>query len=159
MQRLTRMLRRDKNHACVVGWSLGNESGYGPVTHEAMAAWVRKHEPSRPVQYESCGGAPCTDILCPMYPPLRDVPKLSSSVAAQCAPSMHFAVAPTRIWPRHTHTKELRPFITCEYAHAMGSAAGGQGMCVGLGASGERARGPTRRVPRCTPPGHPASHH
>ena len=71
LTRLCRMVRRDKNHACVVGWSLGNEAGYGPVTHEAMAAWVREHEPSRPVQYESCGGAPCTDIICPMYPPWR----------------------------------------------------------------------------------------
>ena len=43
------------------------ESGYGENL-EAMAAWVRLHDPSRPVQYESGGGNTCTDIICPMYP-------------------------------------------------------------------------------------------
>ena len=51
--------------------ALARGSSAEGATHEAMAAWVREHEPSRPVQYESCGGAPCTDIICPMYPPWR----------------------------------------------------------------------------------------
>ena len=50
LARLCRMVRRDKNYACVLCWSLGNEAGYGP-THEVMADWCRAHEPSRPVQY------------------------------------------------------------------------------------------------------------
>ena len=123
MARLTRMVRRDKNHCSVIGWSLGNEAGYGP-THEAMADWCRAHEPSRPVQYESCGGAACTDIVCPMYPPLTQLPGLASSVTAQLAPSSAFAVAPTRSWPRHTHTSELRPLILSEFCHAMGNSSG-----------------------------------
>ena len=85
MARLCRMVRRDKNFTCVICWSLGNESGYGP-THEAMADWCRVHEPSRPVQYESCGGAPCTDIICPMYPPWR-VLRAMDTVVGQCAAS------------------------------------------------------------------------
>ena len=68
MERMTRMVRRDKNHASIIIWSLGNESGYGPV-HDAMYAWTRAYDPTRPVQYES-GGAntSATDIICPMYP-------------------------------------------------------------------------------------------
>ena len=85
MARLCRMVRRDKNFTCVICWSLGNESGYGP-THEVMADWCRAHEPSRPVQYESCGGAPCTDIICPMYPPWR-VLRAMDTVVGQCAAS------------------------------------------------------------------------
>jgi beta-galactosidase len=98
--------------ACVIIWSLGNESGYGE-THEAMAAWVREHEPSRPVQYESCGGAPCTDIICPMYPPWRVLAAMDT-VRGQCAASH---AGPTRWWPKATHTKQARPLIPCEYAH------------------------------------------
>ena len=66
VSRFARMVQRDKNHSCIVIWSLGNEAGYGGH-HDAMAAWVRTHEPTRPVQYESCGGNACTDIICPMY--------------------------------------------------------------------------------------------
>ena len=75
---------------------------------QAMAAWCRANEPSRPVQYESGGGAACTDIICPMYPTLASIGPLATSVRAQCAPSSAFEVAPTRIWPRHKHTQELR---------------------------------------------------
>ena len=78
-----------------------------PLT-QVMAAWCRTNDPSRPVQYESGGGAACTDIICPMYPPLRTIGPLATSVRAQCAPSSAFEVAPTRIWPRHKHTQELR---------------------------------------------------
>ena len=66
MQRLTRMVQRDKNRPSVVVWSLGNESGYGP-THDVMADWCRRHDPRRALQYESCGGGRATDIICPMY--------------------------------------------------------------------------------------------
>ena len=47
--RVTRMLERDKNHPCVIGWSLGNESGYGSA-HDRMAQWVRLRDPHRFVQ-------------------------------------------------------------------------------------------------------------
>ena len=55
MERGTRMVQRDKNHPCVIIWSLGNESGYGP-NHEALADWVHEHDPTRPVHYESPTG-------------------------------------------------------------------------------------------------------
>src|SRR5207253_10880626 len=96
----------DRNHAAVVIWSLGNESGFG-ANHRAAAAWLRAVDPSRPVQYEGAiagdwDGAPdVTDILCPMYP----------SVDAILA---------------HAQTAERsRPLIMCEYSHAMGNSNGG----------------------------------
>ena len=51
LDRIIRLVERDKNHASVIQWSLGNESGYGPH-HDAMAAWVRGTDPSRPIHYE-----------------------------------------------------------------------------------------------------------
>ena len=51
MTRFQRMVARDRNHPCIIMWSLGNESGYGAV-HDAMAAWSRANDPSRPLHYE-----------------------------------------------------------------------------------------------------------
>jgi beta-galactosidase len=48
IERGTRMVLRDRNHACVIAWSLGNESGYG-AAHDAMAAWIRRVDPTRPL--------------------------------------------------------------------------------------------------------------
>ncbi|WP_319951268.1 glycoside hydrolase family 2 TIM barrel-domain containing protein, partial [Klebsiella pneumoniae] len=67
LQRMIGMVERDKNHPCVIIWSLGNESGIG-TNHHAMYQWTKQRDPSRPVQYEG-GGAntAATDIVCPMY--------------------------------------------------------------------------------------------
>lgn len=51
MDRGTRMFERDKCHPCITLWSLGNEAGYGPA-HDALSAWLRACDPSRPVMYE-----------------------------------------------------------------------------------------------------------
>jgi beta-galactosidase len=51
VDRVSRMVRRDKNHASVIVWSLGNESGHG-ANHDAAAGWVRRYDPSRPLHYE-----------------------------------------------------------------------------------------------------------
>jgi beta-galactosidase len=49
VNRVTRMYERGKNFPCVIGWSLGNESGFGP-THDLMADWLRVRDPRRFVQ-------------------------------------------------------------------------------------------------------------
>ena len=113
LERMTRMVSRDFNHACVIVWSLGNESGYG-ANHEAMYQWTRATDPSRPVQYEGGGSnTTVTDIICPMYARVdEDLP----------SPYEH---------PKYSLNgwvalpDESRPIILCEYAHAMGNSLGG----------------------------------
>jgi beta-galactosidase len=100
-----RMVLRDRSRPCVVAWSLGNESGYGP-SHDAMAAWIRRVDPSRVVHYE--GGfsrdldaaSPVSDLVCPMYASVDRITEWSRAGT------------------------DRRPLILCEYNHAMGQAGG-----------------------------------
>ncbi len=103
LARGSRMVERDRNHPSVIMWSLGNESGYG-TNHDALAGWIRAADPSRPLHYEDAirqrgwttGGMGVTDVVCPMYPPIADVAAYQGR----------------------------RPFILCEYSHAMGNSNG-----------------------------------
>lgn len=103
--RVSRMVLRDRNHASVIAWSLGNESGYG-ANHDAAAAWVRRHDPSRPLHYEGAirldwnAGTAATDLVCPMYPEISAIVEYARSGRA------------------------TRPLIMCEYSHAMGNSNG-----------------------------------
>ena len=82
VERVVRMVQRDRNHPSVIAWSLGNESGYG-AGHDAAAAWVRRTDPSRFLHYEGAVmhgwqhepgvGAAVTDVVCPMYPAITDI--------------------------------------------------------------------------------------
>lgn len=98
MERMNRMIARDRNFSCIVTWSMGNESGYGKH-FEKLYDYVHSVDPSRPVQYEGGGYNAKSDIFCPMYP---------------------------RIWTltRHVNQRDSRPLIMCEYAHAMGNSVG-----------------------------------
>ena len=99
LDRTIRMVERDKNHPSIIIWSLGNEAGDG-VNFEATYAWIKKRDPSRPVQYEQAGTKPHTDIVCPMY---RTVDHLKEYLRRGL---------------------DNRPLILCEYAHAMGNSVG-----------------------------------
>ena len=66
LDRTVRMVERDKNHPSIIVWSLGNEAGDG-VNFEATYAWIKRRDPSRPVQYEPAGLNAHTDIYAPMY--------------------------------------------------------------------------------------------
>ncbi|WP_082101727.1 glycoside hydrolase family 2 TIM barrel-domain containing protein [Demequina rhizosphaerae] len=110
LDRGARMVERDRNHPSVIAWSLGNESGYG-ANHDALAAWIRRADPSRPLHYEdairiegwSTGGTLATDIVCPMYPTIAEIADYGHAVASGGA---------------------SRPLIMCEYSHAMGNSNG-----------------------------------
>jgi beta-galactosidase len=109
VDRVRNMVERDKNHPSVIFWSLGNESGYGP-NHDAAAGWVRGADPSRPLHYEGAisnlapdgweGGQRATDVVCPMYPQIKDIIRWSKE------------------------SKDWRPMILCEYSHTMGNSNG-----------------------------------
>jgi beta-galactosidase len=112
IERVTRMVQRDRNHPSIIIWSLGNESGHG-CNHDALYRWIKSNDPTRPVQYEGGGAnSAATDILCPMYSrvdqdqPFPQVPKWS-----------------IKKWIGMPD--EQRPLILCEYAHAMGNSFGG----------------------------------
>jgi beta-galactosidase/beta-glucuronidase len=57
-------------------WSIGNEAAYGNA-HDAIYRRFKELDPSRPVHYESCGGAAATDVLCPMYPSVEKLKKMA----------------------------------------------------------------------------------
>ncbi|HNX88120.1 MAG TPA: glycoside hydrolase family 2 TIM barrel-domain containing protein [Paludibacteraceae bacterium] len=99
LARTSEMIERDKNHACVVTWSLGNESGNGYNMY-ATYNLIKGRDTSRPVQYERAGLEWNTDIFCPMY----DRPEEIESYAK--------------------NQNSDRPLILCEYAHAMGNSLG-----------------------------------
>ncbi|MGD9703061.1 MAG: glycoside hydrolase family 2 TIM barrel-domain containing protein [Acidimicrobiia bacterium] len=107
LARGSRMVERDKNHPCVILWSLGNESGYGK-NHDALAGWIRSYDPSRPLHYEGAifhagwvdGGLAASDVVCPMYSPIDAVRAYGERGAG------------------------TRPLIMCEYSHAMGNSNG-----------------------------------
>ncbi|MBD1557202.1 beta-galactosidase [Vibrio sp. S9_S30] len=115
MRRASRMVERDKNHPSVIIWSLGNESGIGG-NHHAMYQWIKKSDPTRPVQYEG-GGADtaATDIIVPMYARVE-----SDVVFGQDSEKINkYGIKKWISLPN-----ESRPLILCEYAHAMGNSLG-----------------------------------
>ncbi len=102
VDRMARMVEAFKNHASVIIWSLGNESGFG-CNHLKMIEWTRAKDPTRPVHYENDhhNGYKNVDLISPMYPD----PKRCLEMVKE-------------------HDGKM-PFIMCEYAHAMGNGPGG----------------------------------
>ncbi len=107
LDRQQRNVIRDKNHACVLIWSLGNESGYGVCMEEA-GRWVKQYDPTRLLHYEgsvhTTGGhvndVSMLDFMSRMYPSTQ--------------------------WCREycEDEKNTKPLILCEYVHAMGNGPG-----------------------------------
>ena len=105
LERVSRMVLRDRNHPSVIGWSLGNEAGWGP-NFEACVDWVHENDPSRFVHYHPGYDEPGLDVISLMYPQI-------DSLAAHAAGTVEMA-----------DPDESRPIIMCEYAHAMGNSPG-----------------------------------
>ena len=98
MDRTIRMVERDKNHASIIIWSVGNENGWGRNL-EVTSTWMHQRDPSRPVISCEAGNRPYTDVVCPMY-------------------------ARPKVLEDYASKPQTRPFILIEYAHAMGNSTG-----------------------------------
>jgi len=98
LDRTVRMFERDKNFTSIVTWSLGNEAGNG-ANFIATYEWLKANDSTRPVQYEGATMYENTDIQAPMYATIEDM------------------IA-------YAENDPKRPFIQCEYAHAMGNSVG-----------------------------------
>ncbi|HSV72868.1 MAG TPA: glycoside hydrolase family 2 TIM barrel-domain containing protein [Chthonomonadales bacterium] len=113
VDRMVRMVRRDRNHPSVLIWSLGNEAGFGR-NHIAMAAAARAIDPARPIHYEADVALQTADLFSRMY---SDVPTVER--IAQVAGDLD-------LWDGKTPAERYArmPFVLCEYAHAMGNGPG-----------------------------------
>jgi len=98
LDRIERMMKRDKNHPSVIIWSMGNEAGFG-VNFKAASKMMHQLDPYRPVHYERAGADSVVDIVSPMYPSVNHLKAYANS-------------------------NPYRPLIMCEYAHAMGNSTG-----------------------------------
>ena len=150
VDRVSRMVLRDKNHPAVIWWSMGNESGHGP-NHDAAAGWVRHYDPTRPLFYEGAisvrqsrstfaHGALTTDVICPMYTSIEDLRRWADYVGREEISGKPWtgervlrdveALNPdlTSPLPRsplpQVPDPRSRPVILCEYSHAMGNSNG-----------------------------------
>lgn len=106
VDRMVRMVERDKNHPCIIMWSLGNESFMGD-NHVAMSTWAKGRDDSRLIHYEGTVRRmvdgklhSCVDVYSRMYASLEDCEKAALD------------------------QEDRRPFFQCEYSHAMGVGPG-----------------------------------
>ncbi len=96
LDRIQSMVERDKNHPAVLIWSLGNEAGHG-TNFRLMSEWAHMRDSTRLVHYE--GDSSVADMTSEMYSPVERVEEYARS-------------------------SNSKPYILCEYAHAMGNSNG-----------------------------------
>jgi len=105
LDRMERMVQRDKNHTCIIIWSLGNEAFYGQ-NHKAMYDYAKEADPGRLVHYEGDPQAASADMYSYMYPSVERLIKLVETEGVKGDGSFE------------------KPVVLCEYAHAMGNGPG-----------------------------------
>lgn len=99
VDRAIQVVMRDKNHPCVVMWSLGNEAFYG-CNFQSMYDEIKGIDQTRPIHYEGDFEAQTVDLFSQMYPNVDDI--------------IRFAKEPNF----------TKPLVLCEYVHAMGNGPG-----------------------------------
>lgn len=104
LDRVKNLVERDKNHPCIILWSMGNEAGDGE-NFVKMSQWIKQRDPSRPVHYEQGNRAAHVDLYSPMYDTIGACEKY-------CRNQEKLPI------------DKQRPLIQCEYNHAMGNSSG-----------------------------------
>jgi beta-galactosidase len=104
LDRIRNMVQRDKNHASVVMWSMGNEAGDG-TNFVACAKYIHDFDATRPVHYERAEQRSYVDVFSPMYAPINRCRRYAKEEGAK-------------------PIDQQRPLIQCEYNHAMGNSSG-----------------------------------
>lgn len=99
LDRARQLVMRDKNHACIILWSLGNEAFYG-CNHRSMYELIKSIDPSRPVHYEGDREARTADVFSMMYASVDKIVEFAKE------------------------EKFEKPLVLCEFAHAMGNGPG-----------------------------------
>ncbi|GAA1550979.1 glycoside hydrolase family 2 TIM barrel-domain containing protein [Kribbella sancticallisti] len=112
LDRMRRLVERDKNHPSVIMWSLGNEAGTGRNL-DAMAAWTKQRDPSRPVHYEGDLSCASVDVYSRMYASHAEV----DAIGRRAEEPLDDPVLDAR--------RRAMPFVLCEYSHAGGNGPGG----------------------------------
>jgi beta-galactosidase len=112
VDRMRRLVERDKNHPSVIMWSLGNEAGVGRNL-SAMASWTRQRDPSRPVHYEGDLTCADVDVYSRMYASHAEVEAIGKRAEKPLDD------------PRLDARRRAMPFVLCEYSHAGGNGPGG----------------------------------
>lgn len=115
INRVLRMLERDKNHASIIEWSIGNEAGFGPNLAAAYQ-WLRQRDPGRPVHYEGASRA-IAQAVSANDPALRASAFGSTDVFTEMYPYPQTLL-------NYAAQEETQPYIMCEYSHAMGNSNG-----------------------------------
>lgn len=106
LDRMEQLVQRDKNHASVIIWSLGNEAFYGQ-NHRAMYEYTKRVDPGRPIHYEGDSKAQSTDMFSYMYP------------------SVDWLIQQAKTEGVGKDGSYTKPIVLCEYGHAMGNGPGG----------------------------------
>lgn len=101
VERSLRMVKRDRNHPCIIMWSMGNESSFG-CNFRSAAQEIRALDNTRLIHYEGDFEAEVTDVYSTMYTRLKGMKEIAE-----------------------TEMKGNKPHIICEYGHAMGNGPGG----------------------------------
>ncbi|MFZ2539721.1 MAG: glycoside hydrolase family 2 TIM barrel-domain containing protein [Oscillospiraceae bacterium] len=116
IDRVERMVERDRNYACVIMWSLGNESYFGD-NFRAMYHWCKQNEPTRPIHYQEDFKNELMDVSSTMYSTVGRLKEIDTQVSPK------------------------RPHIHCEFAHAMGNGPGSLKEYFEVSENSERIQG------------------
>ena len=112
LDRIQRTVERDKNHPCVIIWSLGNEAGTGRNLAK-MAEWIRGRDTSRLIHYEGEPGSFYVDVYSRMYAGYGELDAIGRRQE------------PVTADPEHDGHRRRLPMMLCEFGHAMGNGPGG----------------------------------